>query len=60
MKELKFTALVGISYFSPLIGLILFAILKYKKAEKFFQNAVLIGSALALLFYVAAFFSPQT
>jgi hypothetical protein len=55
MKKIKAAALAGAGYFSPLIGVILFVYLKFKKSEKFFQNAVLIGIAIALALYIVEF-----
>lgn len=57
MKKIKAAALVSAGYFSPLIGLLLFAYLKCKKSEKFLQNAVLLGIAIALALYIVEFCS---
>ncbi|SBW10776.1 exported hypothetical protein [uncultured Eubacteriales bacterium] len=57
MKKIKAAALVSAGYFSPLVGVILFGYLKFKKSEKFFQNAVLIGIAIALALYIVEFCS---
>ena len=51
---LCFMALMA-GYFSPLLGLLLFAVLKLKKADKLYQRLPLIGGAAALIYYVISY-----
>ena len=41
-----------VAYFSPLIGILLFMALRYKKQVKLYQWSPLLGAALALIIYI--------
>lgn len=42
-------------YFSPLLGVVLYFILKYKKVDKVYLYLPLIGGAIALAYYALSY-----
>ena len=53
--QLKICWLLGLSYFSPIVGVLVFIYNFFKHKETVYQYTPLIGGACALILYVAGY-----
>ena len=53
--QLKIRLLFALSYFSPIVGVLVFIYNFFKHKEKVYQYTPLIGGACALILYVAGY-----